>query len=145
VAAPVALVLDVTRLGDDAFALSGRALTKLRVDCSRCVEPFDVPVEAAFDLRYVPHAENAGDGEIEVGEDDLATAFYREGMVDLIELLREQFVLALPMKPLCEEACKGLCPECGANLNKTQCDCAPKWEDPRLAPLKSLLSKNKEN
>ena len=145
VAAPVELVLDVTRLGDNAFGLAGRARTRLQVDCSRCLEPFDVPVEAAFDLRYVPHSENAGEGEIEVGEDDLATAFYREGLVDLIELLREQFVLALPMKPLCEEACKGLCPECGSNLNKTQCDCAPRWEDPRLASLKSLLSKNKEN
>jgi uncharacterized protein len=49
------------------------------------------------------------------------------------------------MKPLCEEACKGLCLECGANLNKTQCDCAPRWEDPRLAALKSLLPKTKEN
>jgi uncharacterized protein len=145
VVAPVELVLDVTPLGDEAFGLSGRARTKLEVDCSRCVEAFEVPVDAAFDLRYVPQAENAGEGELEVGEDDLATAFYREGMVDLIELLREQFVLTLPMKPLCQEACRGLCPECGANLNKTQCDCAPKWEDPRLAPLKSLLSNKKEN
>jgi DUF177 domain-containing protein len=145
VAAPVELVLEVTRLGDDAFGLSGRARTRLQVDCGRCLEPFEVPVEAAFDLRYVPQSENAGEGEMEVGEDDLATAFYREGVVDLIELLREQFVLALPMKPLCDEACKGLCRECGSNLNKTQCDCAPKWEDPRLASLKSLLSKNKEN
>src|SRR4029450_9453000 len=123
----------------------GRAAPALRVGCSRCVEPIDVPVDAAFDLRYLPLSENAGEGELEVGEDDLTTAFHREGLVDLIELMREQFVLALPMKPLCEEACKGLCPECGTNLNKTQCDCAPKWEDPRLAPLKSLLSKHKEN
>jgi uncharacterized protein len=145
VAAPVELVLDVTRLGDAAFTLSGRARTMLQMDCSRCLEPFEVPVDARFDLRYAPQSENAGHGEIEVGDDDLATAFYREGLVDLIELLREQFVLALPMKPLCQEACKGLCRECGSNLNKTQCDCAPKWEDPRLAPLKSLLSKTKEN
>jgi uncharacterized protein len=145
VVAPVELVLDVTRLGDDAFGVAGRVSAQLEVECSRCVEPFQVPVEAAFDLRYVPHAENAGEGEVEVGEDDLATAFYREGMIDLIDLMREQFVLALPMKPLCEEACKGLCPECGANLNKTNCDCAPRWEDPRLAPLKSLLSRDKEN
>lgn len=145
VAAPVELVLDVTRHGGTAFTLSGRASTRLQMDCSRCLEPFEVPVDAHFDLRYVPHSENAGQGEIEVGDDDLATAFYREGMVDLIDLLREQFMLALPMKPLCQEACKGFCPECGTNLNKTQCDCAPKWEDPRLAPLKSLLSNNKEN
>jgi uncharacterized protein len=145
VAAPVELVLDVQRLGDHVYALSGRARTRLEVACSRCVEPFEVPVDAPFDLRYVPQSENAGAGEVEVGEEDLATAFYRDGMVDLIDLLREQFVLALPMKPLCTEDCRGLCPVCGTNLNKTQCQCAPKWEDPRLAPLKSLLAKDKEN
>jgi uncharacterized protein len=145
VAAPVELTLDVQKLGDAAFGVSGRARTELEVECSRCLEPFRVPVDAAFDLRYVPQSENAGEGEREVGEADLATAFYRDGMLDLVELLREQFVLALPMKPLCTEECRGLCAECGTNLNKTQCGCAPKWEDPRLAPLKSLLTRDKEN
>ena len=145
VAAPVELVLDVQRLADHAYGLSGQARTRLEVECSRCVEPFEVPVDAAFELRYVPQSENAGEGEVEVGEEDLVTAFYRDGMVDLIDLLREQFLLALPMKPLCRDDCRGLCPECGTNLNKTQCHCAPKWEDPRLAPLKSLLAKDKEN
>jgi DUF177 domain-containing protein len=145
VAAPVKVSLDVSRVGDDAFGVAGRVATSLGVVCSRCIEPFQVPVDTAFDLRYVPHEHNTGEGEQEVGEDDLATAYYREGMLDLIDLLREQFVLALPMKPLCEPACRGLCPLCGTNLNKTQCDCAPKWEDPRLGPLKSLLTRDKEN
>ena len=145
VAAPVELTLDVHKLGDAAFGVSGRARTEFEVECSRCLEPFRVPSDAAFDLRYVSQSENAGEGEREVGEGDLATAFYRDGMLDLVELLREQFVLALPMKPLCTEECRGLCAECGTNLNKTQCGCAPKWEDPRLAPLKSLLTRDKEN
>jgi uncharacterized protein len=141
----VELTLDVARLGAEAFAVSGRVRARLTVECSRCVEPFDVPVDAEFDLRYVALAENVGEGEREVGEEDLTTAYYREGMLDLIDLVREQFVLALPMKPLCTDSCRGLCPTCGTNLNKTQCDCAPKWEDPRLAPLKSLLTREKEN
>ena len=135
VAVPVELSLDVQKLGGDAFGVSGTASTRLEAVCSRCVEPFEVPVSASFDLRYVPQAQNLGEGEQEVAEDDLATAFYRDGVLDVIELLREQFTLALPMKPLCGEACRGLCQQCGANLNKTQCDCAPAWEDPRLAPL----------
>ena len=98
-----------------------------------------------LDLRYVPQAENTGEVEQEIGDDDLATAYYREGMLDLVELMREQFVLALPMKPLCAEDCRGLCPECGTNLNKGQCGCTPRWEDPRLAALKSLLPREKEN
>jgi uncharacterized protein len=145
VAAPVEVSLNVSKLGGDAFGVAGRVITSLEVECSRCIEPFLVPVDATFDLRYVSHEQNTGEGEQEVGEDDLATAFYREGMLDVIDLLREQFVLALPMKPLCEEACRGLCPQCGTNLNKTQCDCAPAWEDPRLAQLKSLLTRDKES
>jgi uncharacterized protein len=145
VIAPVVLSLDVQKMGEDAFGMSGQAMTTLEMECSRCIESFDVPVETSFDLRYVSQTENAGDGEREVGEEDLTTAFYREGMLDLIDLLREQFVLALPMKPLCREACRGLCAVCGNNLNTTQCDCAPKWEDPRLAPFKSLLTRDEES
>jgi uncharacterized protein len=69
----------------------------------------------------VPHTANTGEGEREVEEDDLTTAFYRDGALDVIDLLREQFQLALPMKPLCAESCRGLCPHCGANLNRTEC------------------------
>jgi len=145
VAAPVHLTADVQKLGPDAFGVTGRVQGVLEVVCSRCLEPFEVPVDAAFDLRYVPQAENAGEGEQEIGEDDLATAYYRAGMLDLVDLMREQFVLALPMKPLCTEDCRGLCPECGTNLNKGQCGCAPRWDDPRLAALKSLLPREKEN
>ena len=145
VAAPVEVSLDVQKVGKDAFGVTGNLSTRLEVVCSRCVEPIDVPVNATFDLRYVPHLENAGEGEKEIGEDDLTTAFYREGMLDVIDLLREQFVLALPMKPLCREACRGLCAECGTNLNTAQCGCAPRWQDPRLAALKTLLSPEKEN
>jgi uncharacterized protein len=145
VAVPAEVSLDVRALGDGAYGVTGRVTTRLQVECSRCLEPFEVPVDASFDLRYVPFQQNAGEGEREVGEDDLATAYHRGGMLDVIELLREQFVLALPMKPLCRDQCRGLCPQCGTNLNKMQCDCAPAWEDPRLAPLKSLLTRDKEN
>ena len=145
VVAPVELAMDVAKAGEDAFAVRGTVRTRLELACSRCLDPFEVPVDAAFELRYVPQVENVGEGEREIGEDDLATAYYRDGMLDVIELLREQFQLALPMKPLCSEACRGMCPQCGTNLNKTECACRPQWEDPRLAPLKSLLSNQKEN
>ena len=145
VVAPVELSMDVEKSGADVFLVTGRAASRLEFECSRCAEPFEVPVDAAFELRYVPQALNAGEEEREVEEDDLTTAFYSEGVLDVIDLLREQFMLALPMKPLCTEACRGLCPECGANLNRTECGCAPVWEDPRLAPLKGLLNREKEN
>jgi uncharacterized protein len=145
VAAPVELSMDVEKAGGDAFRVTGRVVTKLELDCGRCLDPFEVPIDAPFELRYIPARDNTGEGEREIEEDDLTTAFYREGALDVIEMLREQFTLALPMKPLCAEACRGLCPECGANLNRTECGCTPKWEDPRLAALKGLLEPDKEN
>ena len=148
IVAPVELVMDVSKTGADAFEVSGRVKSRLEVACSRCVEPYELPVDSAFELRYVPQTENVGpldNDEREIQEDDLTTASYKGGVLDITELLREQFQLALPMKPLCSEACRGLCPQCGTNLNRTECGCAPAWEDPRLAPLKSLLSKSKEN
>jgi uncharacterized protein len=56
--------------------------------------------------------------------------------------MREQFYLALPMKPLCVDACKGLCPVCGRNLNRETCDCKSDWEDPRMAALRQLRNRN---
>jgi uncharacterized protein len=145
VAAPVELSMDVERAGADVFRVTGRAVTRLEFECGRCLDAFELPVDARFELRYVPQVENTGDAEREIDEDDLTTAFYREGLLDVIEMLREQFQLALPMKPLCAESCRGLCPECGANLNRAECGCRPTWVDPRLAPLKELLNREKEN
>ena len=77
-------------------------------------------------------------------DDDLSVAYYRDGQIDLSQLMDEQFYLALPMKPLCREHCKGLCPSCGTNLNEAACDCQVRWEDPRLAGLKALMN-NRDN
>jgi len=147
VVAPVRLVLDVQK-DRDAYRVTGRVQTRLRLECGRCLEPFEIPVDSPFELRYVPEPAAAGDDkdvEREVADDDLTTAFYRQETLDLGELMHEQFVLALPMKPLCSESCRGLCPQCGTNLNKDTCACTPSWSDPRLAALQGLLDRNKEN
>ena len=141
VAAQVTLTFDVYK-DKDQFRLVGRVQTTLELPCSRCLEPFTSSVDAAFDLRYQPHATNTGEGEIEVEEDDLTTAFYEHDAIDLGHLMREQMYLALPMKPLCCDDCRGLCPTCGANLNLGTCGCKHDWEDPRLAVLKKLRSEN---
>jgi uncharacterized protein len=144
VAAPVELAMDVEKAGPGVYRVQGRVTARLELECSRCVEPFEVPVDARFEFRYVPQTVvEASDREI--SDDDLTTAFYREGTLDVVEMVREQFQLALPMKPLCAQACRGLCPVCGANLNVADCGCKPVWEDPRLAPLKGLLNREKEN
>ena len=131
----------------DRFRLVGTVKTELELQCSRCLEPFVMPVDREFDLRYLPHgaaepeADDDDEGD-EVEDDDVAVTFYRDDAIDLNELLREQFYLALPMKPLHAEDCQGICPQCGTNRNIAPCDCNPQWEDPRLAGLKTLLKKN---
>ena len=128
----------------DRFRLVGTISARLELSCGRCLESFELPVEASFDVRYMPQSENAGD-EREVEEDDLSVAFYRDEVIDLGQLMEEQFYLALPMKPLCREACQGLCPSCGANLNQETCSCQVRWEDPRLAGLKALMNRDKDH
>ena len=137
VAAPVSLAFDIFK-DKQQFRLAGRVQTTLELLCSRCLEPFTTPADASFDLRYHPHTANTGEREREIEEDDLTTAFYEHDEIDLGGLMREQFYLALPMKPLCRDDCKGLCPVCGTNRNRGTCSCKSEWQDPRLAALKAL-------
>lgn len=145
VVAPVALAFTIHK-DQDRFRLVGSVATALELRCSRCLEPFTLPVDSAFDLRYLPEGTAAPDVDTDDGEladDDTAATFYRDEAIDLGDLVREQFYLALPMKPLCRPDCKGLCPQCGTNLNTDTCQCQPRWEDPRLAGLKALISDRK--
>jgi len=137
VVSPVQVEFEIHK-DKDRFRLVGTAKTELELTCSRCLESFQLPFGGSFDLRYLPAAELAGEDEREIKEDDLDTSYYRDDQIDLNELLREQFYLALPMKPLCREQCAGLCPHCGTNLNTGTCQCRPHWEDPRLSPLREL-------
>jgi DUF177 domain-containing protein len=141
IAAPV--IIEATTGKDKGqVRIVGRLRTTLELPCSRCLEGSPVPLEAVFDLLYLPALEAPDDEEVEVAEEDINTAFYRDGVIDLGELVHEQLYLALPMKPLCRDDCKGLCPVCGANRNQTPCACNVRWEDPRLAGLKALLKDN---
>jgi uncharacterized protein len=144
IVAPVSLAFEIVKDAQQ-FRLAGLVQTTLELPCGRCLEPLTWPVAAAFDLRYQPVAEhlNAGTGpDREIEEDDLSTAFYENDEIDLGQLMQEQFHLSLPMKPLCRDECRGLCPVCGTNLNGTACSCTRAWEDPRLAVLKTLTSES---
>ncbi len=140
VSGPVTLGFDIHK-DKDRFHLTGGVRATLQLPCSRCLEPFAMPVDASFDLRYEPRQDTSSARETEVREDDFSTAYYDDQQVDLRQLMSEQFHLAAPMKPLCVEGCRGLCPQCGGNLNRETCACAVGWQDPRLAPLKGLVSR----
>jgi uncharacterized protein len=141
IVAPVELEFDIHK-DKGRFRLVGRVRTELELACSRCVEPYRFPIDAEFDQRYLPSSAASTEAERQVEEDDLETSYYADDQIDLSDLMREQFYLALPMKPLCREDCKGLCAQCGTELNRGTCDCAPVWEDPRLAALKAIKGNN---
>jgi uncharacterized protein len=111
-------------------ALQGRATLR----CVRCLKEFEFPFTERMRLHLLPSATLPQDDETRLGRDDLEVRFYEEPRVDLSELAAEQFALALPMKPLCTEDCRGICPHCGANLNEGACSCPPERDD-RFAPL----------
>jgi uncharacterized protein len=96
------------------------------------------------DLHLLP-APTARQEQLELGPDDLELDFYQGDTLDVVRLLRSETDLALPMKPLCRQECKGLCPHCGTNLNTEQCQCQTAWEDPRLAGLKALITERKHD
>jgi uncharacterized protein len=150
VAEPVALTLNVTKTGNRVH-LVGRVVATLDVLCSRCLEAYRVPVNASVNLTFYPATDPVAtakpartspksdddDGD-EVKEDDLGVSFYTDDYIDLEQIMREQFYLALPMKPLCTPDCKGLCPDCGINRNRETCSCVSTWVDPRFDALRNL-------
>lgn len=139
--APVTLGLDVHRDGDQ-FRLVGRVGTTLELMCSRCLETFQTPADESFDVMFLPHREDAGEVDRKLEDDDTTTTFYRDHVLDLGQLMQEQFYLAVPMKPLCREDCRGLCANCGTNLNSGSCGCTNTWHDPQLEVLRTLLKKD---
>jgi uncharacterized protein len=138
--APVELGVEI-RKDSQKVRLVGTLRTTLECDCSRCLELFAVPVDSTLDLLFLPASANVArgdDDEQEVREDDVGVSYYKDDEIDLGDVMREQFYLALPMKPLCREDCRGLCPECGVNRNRETCACKTEWVDPRMDPLKKL-------
>jgi uncharacterized protein len=131
-----AVDLVVERQGDKV-AIAGRFEATARLLCSRCLEPLVSRVEPGVDLHFVPQP-SGRQGQIELGRDDLEVDFYRADLLDVGGLLRSETALALPMKPLCRDDCRGLCPVCGGNKNITECRCETRGTDPRLAPLEAL-------
>jgi uncharacterized protein len=132
------LWLQVERDDRDVF-IRGRLDSTVPQVCGRCLESLPVRVHADVDLRFVPRPAT-GDA-VELAADDLDLCFYDADQIDLRGVIESETTLALPMKPLCREDCRGLCPSCGANRNVTACGCDTRPRDPRLAALKDLAAR----
>ena len=121
--------------------LTGDLAAKFELACARCLEPLEHEVARTFDLLYRPLGADAGREELSVTTAEAEIGYYQgEGLL-LEDALREQVLLDLPLKAICREDCKGLCPHCGKNLNAEECSCAEPLEDPRWSALKEIRGK----
>ena len=130
----------VTKSGDTIY-IRGTLGVRLRMDCSRCLEPADLKIGGDFTYTLVPEQMETSD-DLELCAEDLEIVGYKGDFIDLAPMICEQIVLMAPMKVLCAQDCKGLCPRCGANRNVATCDCQTEIVDDRLAVLKKIRLKN---
>ena len=121
--------------------LKGSLDTSIEIACARCLAPVVQEVKRNFDLLYRPQGSNAGHEELSVTDAEAEIGYYQGTGLLLEDTLREQVLLAMPLKTVCREECKGLCPQCGKNLNESPCSCAPPSGDPRWSALKEIREK----
>ncbi len=137
--APVQAHLEMLRTGGEV-QVSGEIKAALGFVCSRCLKEFAYPVDSAFSLFYTRQRQTEKEKELTKADFDVNLLASNE--IDTTEILLGQLTLEAPMKPLCREECKGLCPNCGADLNEGSCGCAERHKtDSRFAGLKDFKVK----
>ncbi len=134
--APVHWSAEAERAGVE-IRITGSLKTGVELMCSRCLEPARYEISKSFDLFFRQRDEQMfdEDEEVELGEQDTKTAFFTGTQLAIGDILREQVLLALPMKALCKVDCKGLCPTCGTNLNSGSCNCPKENFSPHMDTL----------
>lgn len=115
--------------------VKGRLSAEAEAECARCMGPVKLTVEQDFDLIYRPAASIGRNEEIEVPRDELDVGFYSGAGIGLNDIAKEQVILALPMKVLCRPDCRGLCPDCGTDLNHGNCGCPPRRGENQFGAL----------
>jgi DUF177 domain-containing protein len=138
---PVAITAEASK-GDlpGEYLAEGSAKFTADLECSRCVEPYPFASNSTFHLRFRPRPElpQQESDELEIAPDELDIEFYNERSISLRDLALEQIQLSIPMKPLCEEGCLGLCPQCGKNRNRESCSCESSIVDERWGALQEI-------
>lgn len=121
------------------ISVEGSVSARALLTCNRCLKRLTVPLSGAIEARY--YLPGAGGGHLKERDEDIKVLQGAE--IDLTADVREALILSLPVKVLCSEACKGLCPVCGKDLNEGDCGCQVEDGDVRLAVLKDLLKEQR--
>ena len=134
---PVTGSLKINKAGHQVL-VRGRVSGEVRLACARCLKDFTTAIEERVDIELRPVFDlDRAAQERELGSDDLNVEFFSGEALDAGHLAAEQISLAIPMKPLCQDDCGGICPKCGADRTLGACGCVPET-DPRWSALKDL-------
>jgi uncharacterized protein len=125
----------------DDIRIVAKLTTEIEVYCARCLEPVGNSVAESFDLIYRPLGVDAAGEERSINAAETEIGYYQGEGILLEDVLKEQVLLALPVKQVCKPGCKGLCPQCGTNLNQEKCGCVQAVVEPRWAALEDIRKK----
>ena len=137
----VRIRIELFRTGNDIY-VRGLITTTIKISCIRCLDDFEFPLKAEFHYTLCPRDKRELSPEMEVNREDLDVHYYQGDSIDIAPLIREQILLNIPSYPLCRESCKGICSQCGSNLNQDPCQCdrqeatASKFEALKHFPVK---------
>lgn len=124
----------------DGVLVTGNLHSSVELTCSRCAEPFSMPLQFKIEEEFRPTIDIVTGASLPLpADDEEATQIDEHHLVDLTEVVRQDLLLAIPPNPVCRSKCAGLCPICGKNWNEGPCDCKRDEIDPRLQVLKQLL------
>ena len=133
---PIGVNVSYYRAGPELFFEGGLQASTTAI-CARCAEEFATPSERKFRFVLAPKVVGFQE-EQDLRDEDLEFSLYDGDQIDLSPLIKEQYLLSLPSRPLCREDCKGLCPKCGINLNYSECGCSVETGHPGFAALRNL-------
>jgi uncharacterized protein len=126
----------------ELYEVEGHFESQIRLSCSRCLKDFDTALADDFALTYTREVqglmEDLDEKEIELKLEDLGLLYFRGEEINLDQGIQEQVVMAFPLQPLCAKDCKGLCPQCGSDLNLKDCACEQKPVSSQFAVLKNI-------
>ncbi len=139
---PISFELRLQKSGQ-LVEVDGRLSTSVNLSCGRCLQAYEKKLQGDFAFTFTPYvAEEIGsedeEVEVELDTDELGLVYYKDDTLDLLAPLQDQLVMALPISPVCQEDCQGLCSECGCNLNTDSCGCVKKPFNSKFSVLAGL-------
>ena len=133
----------IYRAGANVY-VDGETKVIVKLSCSRCLDKFELPLEIEVSSVFMPTDEQDNGTKDELDPEGIEAQGYEGDEINIFPAVLDQVSLSMPMRPLCDESCQGLCPVCGFNLNTGKCGCEVTDADPRFAALKELVNKQEK-